>query len=84
MMGALVAAAFVAVGTLGLMMLVLLEIGKFNRWSERRFREHTRRHVKAIRALNEQRTESARRPAESTLGAGRVINSGQSPDGLGA
>ena len=75
-MGTLVAAAFVAVGTLGLTILVLLEIGKFNRWSERRFRDHTRRHVNTMRALNEQRTESARRPAESTLGTGRLIDSG--------
>ena len=74
MMGALVATAFVAVGTFGLTILVLLEIGKFSRWSERRFREHTRRHVKAMRAINEQRIESARRPAESTLGTGRVID----------
>ena len=32
-----------------LTIMVLLEIRKFDRWSEQRFREHTQRHTEAMR-----------------------------------
>ena len=72
----------VAVG-LGLTIAVILEICKYDRREQRRFREQTRRHVKVMREFRERQAEFARRHAESTLGVGRVIDDGHSPDDLG-
>lgn len=62
-----------------LTIMTLLEIRKFSRWSDKRSREHRRRHAATIRKLARERAEPERRHGEIMRGLGSRIASMRVP-----